>query len=265
MTTRHYVEGPAGQIHLRSAGHPGGPHPTLVCFHMSPMSSRTYDRFLDAFAAGGRHAVAIDLPGMGMSDAPAAAPGIEEYAAAMLAAIDALDLPGPVDLMGYHTGSMVAAELAVTSPALVRRIVMVSAPIFTETERAALIEHYRYEPPALDGSHLVTRWNSFVHHHLGRGQDLDQVADAFPERLLGRARSGWGHRAAFAYPFAARLAQVAQPLLVINPNDDLTAETRRAGPLLRNGRILERPEWGHGFLDGDTAAAVTLVRNFLAS
>lgn len=52
-------------------------------------------------------------------------------------------------------------------------------------------------------------------------------------------------------------------MLVINPGDDLAEQTRRAAPLIANGGIIERPGWGHGFLDLHTAEAVDLVREFL--
>ncbi|MBY0518883.1 MAG: alpha/beta hydrolase [Sphingomonas sp.] len=265
MARRVYVDGPYGQLHARIAGTRLVGQPSLVCFHMSPMSSRTFERFLDAVAATGRHAIAIDTPGFGMSDGPTSAPAIADYANAMLAAIDALAAPGRVDLMGYHTGSMIALELAATQPARIRRVVCISTPIFTDAERAALRDHYAPEPPTLDGSHLVTRWNSFVHHHLGRGTDLKAVADAFPERLLGRANGWWGHRAAFDFAPDLRLPDVAQPVLVINCGDDLQEYTWRAAPLLRNGVIVERPAWGHGFLDASTADAVALAEGFLAA
>jgi hypothetical protein len=107
--------------------------------------------------------------------------------------------------------------------------------------------------------------NAVSHHYLGRGFDLDEVADLFPERLLGRGKSWWGHSAAFGFASDMRLPEIAQPMLVLNPNDDLQAETRRAAPLLRNGRIMELPGWGHGFLDGFTDDAAALVESFLAA
>lgn len=265
MSRRHYVDGAFGQMHLRIAGEGAPGRPPLVCFHLSPLSSRLYEPLLDRLAAEGRQALAIDTPGFGMSDPPPAPPSISDYSRAMAGAMDALGIRGPADLMGYHTGSMIAADLAAAQPDKVRRLVLVSAPIFTEAERQQLRQLYGPTPPKLDGSHLVERWHSFVHHYLGRGLDLDKVADLFPERLLGRATSWWGHNAAFSFAPDMRLPEVEQPMLVLNPGDDLHMQTLRAGPLIRNGRILEMPGWGHGFLDGFTEDAVRLVTSFLDS
>jgi pimeloyl-ACP methyl ester carboxylesterase len=265
MARRLYVDGPFGQMHLRIAGQATNDRPPLVCFHLSPLSSRLYERFIDRLAEGGRQAIAIDTPGFGMSDAPPAPPTISDYSRAMLAAIDALGIAGPIDLMGYHTGSMIAADLAAGLPERVRRLVLVSTPIFTDAERAHLRQVYGPSEPRLDGSHLVERWHSFAHHYLGRGLGLEEVADLFPERLLGRANGWWGHNAAFSFAADMRLPEIAQPMLVLNPDDDLQAETRRAAPLIRNGRIVELPVWGHGFLDACTDDATRLVESYLSA
>jgi pimeloyl-ACP methyl ester carboxylesterase len=263
MTRRAYVDGPFGQMHARMAGSLSGPAPVLACFHMSPMSSHTYDRFAERLAASGRGVVALDTPGFGMSDAPPEAPAIADYARASLAAIDALGIEGPVDLMGYHTGSMIACEIAATHPQRVRRLVLVAAPIFTDEERAAMIAHYTEEPVTADGAHLLKIWRGFHHHFSIAGAPLAQIANAFPERLLGRDTAWWGHAAAFGFAPDMRLPEIAQAVLVLQPGDDLEAETRRAAPLLRHGRIAELPNWGHGFLDLHTDAAARLVESFL--
>lgn len=263
MARRSYVDGPFGQMHLRMAVSPGSDRPPLICFHMSPMSSRAYDRFVDRIATGGRTAIAIDTPGFGQSDRPPAPPSIADYAKAMVEAFDALGVAGPVELMGYHTGSMIACELAAAHPDRVRRLICVSTPIFTAEERAAMAAHYGPELPTADGAHLLKAWRGFHHHFSAGGLSLGAIADAFPERLLGRCTAWWGHAAAFGYDLADRLGDVVQPLLVLNPSDDLETETRRATSLLGNGRIVDLPGWGHGLLDLHTDAAATLIESFL--
>jgi pimeloyl-ACP methyl ester carboxylesterase len=265
VARRTYIDGPCGQMHVRIAGAIGEGASPLVCFHMSPMTSRTYDGFIDRIAAGGRTAIAIDTPGFGMSDAPITPPSIADYARSMAVAITALGIVGPVDVMGYHTGSMIACELAVTFPDRVRRLVCVSAPIFTAGERAALRIHYGAEPLSADGTHLLHIWQRFHHHFADAGCDLAQIADAFPERLLSRETGWWGHKAAFDFAADLRLPELVQPIMVLKPSDDLEMQTRRAAPLLRNGRIVDLPGWGHGFLDLHRQAAARLVESFLAA
>lgn len=259
---RAYVDGPFGQMHVRVAGEQRG-HPPLICFHMSPMSGRTFQRFIDVLAEHGRMGIAIDTPGFGMSDPPPAPPMIADYSRAMHAAVAALGLTGPVDLMGYHTGSMIAADLAADRPDLVRRLVCVSAPIFTVEELAAMRRLYAPHAPTADGSHLLRRWQGFVHWNLGRGLTLEDLNDMFPEGLLAGNREWWGHNAAFSYVPDMRLGEVTQPMLVLNLDDDLKEQSRRAPALMHNGRVVELPGWGHGFLDSFPRDAADLVLSFL--
>lgn len=258
---RHYVDGPFGQVHLRMAGTQSD-RPALFCFHMSPMSGRIFARFI-AEMGEDRLAIAVDTPGFGMSDTPPQPPEIDDYARTMAAVIDALEIGGPVDLMGYHTGSLISCDLARLRPRQVRRIVLVSAPLLNDVEREEMRALYAPVPPTLDGEHLMKRWRGYVHHNLGRGLDLEAVADMFPDGLLGRNRAWYGHRAAFNHQADMGLPSVPQPIMVINPNDDLVHYTPRAAELMVNGHIVDKPEWGHGFLDASTAEAAALVRDFL--
>lgn len=259
---RTYAEARFGQLHLRIARPEEPSAPSLMCFHMSPMSGRIYERFLGHIGTD-RVAIAADTPGFGMSDAPPAAPEIIDYAGAMSDVIDMLDLPGPVDVMGYHTGSKIAVELALLRPERIRRLILIAAPILTEGERQALREHYGPQTPTQDGSHLAALWRSFLHYNLSPSLTIEHVADAFPDMLLGRNIAWWGHRAAFNHYLDRRLPSLSQPVLVFNPQDDLWEFTARAAPYLRNGRIVDLPGWGHGFLDGFTADAAALTRSFL--
>lgn len=260
---RRYVDGPFGQIHLRLTEPVAGQTP-LVCLHMSPMSGRIYERLL-ADLGRDRWAIALDTPGFGMSDAPETPPEIHDYSNAVLAGLEALEISGPVDLLGYHTGSIIALDLARHSPMSVRRLALVSAPVFTQSEQDELLAEYGYKPPALDGSHLIRRWKGYVHHNLnlGNGLTLEQVNDMFPDALLGRNRASWGHRAALTHDLDLGLPEVEHPVLVLNPADDLEEFTRRVGPLLRNGKLVELPSWGPGFLEVSTHAAARLLRSFL--
>ena len=53
------------------------------------------------------------------------------------------------------------------------------------------------------------------------------------------------------------------PILVLNPNDDLVRFTPRIAPYLKNGRVVDLPQWGHGFFDLHTAEAAQIIRPFL--
>lgn len=262
---RAYAAGRFGQLHYRIARpeQDTGPHagkPPLVCLHLSPMSGRIYEVFASAMGAD-RMVIAPDTPGFGDSDPPPAAPTIDDYAAAMGELLDALGLRG-VDVMGYHTGSETATALALARPDQVRKLVLISAPIFTADELAEFRAHYAHEVVREDGAHLVRKWKAHL-RWAGPGWTPDHVALQFPDALRNPQISWWGHNAAFSYDMAANLARVAQPVLVLNPDDDLHEHTWRAQPILRNGRVHHLKGWGHGFLDVRTQETCALVRGFL--
>ncbi|MDR7101191.1 alpha/beta hydrolase [Croceicoccus sp. BE223] len=253
---REYVDGRFGQVHLRCAKpvRPGGI--PLVCLHMSPMSGRVFEKFA-AEMAENRPVFALDTPGFGMSDPPPAPPRIEDYAASTFAALDALGLAGPVDLIGYHTGAMTAVQMAADAGERVRRVIMIGAPILTPEERTAFAEHYRHRAPQADGSHVLRRWQGFYHHHHRPGVSVAAINDMFREALLGGNDEWWGHAAAFAHDLTAAMRRSASATLVLATGDDLETQTWRAEGSGENYRVAAVPGWGHGFLDhhaGEVAA-----------
>ena len=65
------------------------------------------------------------------------------------------------------------------------------------------------------------------------------------------------------HPRGDVLPKLSLPILVLNPEDDLYDYTRRAAPLLQDGRVHDLPGWSHGFLDIHTAEVAELLRAFL--
>jgi len=210
-----------------------------------------------------RLAIAMDTPGFGNSDPTPHQPSISDYSQAALDLMDALDL-GVFDLMGYHTGSKVAVQSAIENPNTVHRVVMVSAPNYTEEELAEVRRIYGPEPLTEDGSHYMKWWQSAVHWSM-KGRTLDDIGQVFWARTLNPKISWWGHAAAFAFDSVKAIPEVTQPILVLNPEDDVWERTRRAEDLLAHpqSRIHDLPGWSHGFLDLATSETAIIVRKFL--
>jgi pimeloyl-ACP methyl ester carboxylesterase len=263
VVRRGYVDGLFGQMHFREcAPARADDGPPLLCLHMSPYSSRIYQRFIEA-AGLSRRVIAFDTPGFGCSDAPPEPPEIEDYAAAMVSGLDGLGLSGPVDVLGYHTGSLIGGALARLRPDRVRRAVLISTIVLTELERREFEALYAPRALTLDGSHLAAAWQAAVRWQLHDGATLEDLQDVFPESLLGRATAWWGHRAAFRHDVGEVLPHLSQPVLMLNPEDDLSTYTARAAGLLRNGRILDLEGWGHGFLSRHARETAALLESFL--
>ena len=256
-----YARGRFGLIHYRFS------QPTLaegrtplLCFHMSPYSGRIYETLLPVIGVD-RFAVAPDTPGFGDSDPPAAQPSIGDYASAMGDLIDALGF-GRVDLLGYHTGSQTCVELALQRPQQVRRLVLISTPIYTGEERREKKRQFRQEPLTRDGSHIAKKWQGHLRWAMP-GRTLHHVARQFPDSARRPTISWWGHHAAFEYPCGENLAKVRQPVLVLNPDDDLHEKTLRAHQYLKRGRVQRLEGWGHGFLELFPTQAAAIIKSHL--
>jgi pimeloyl-ACP methyl ester carboxylesterase len=261
---RTYVDGCFGQIHVRLAQPKAAHRPALYCLHQSPKSGLEFEAF--AVAAGtDRVVVAPDYPGYGLSDPPPAKSDatIERYASEMWRVADELG-HDRIDLLGNHTGSKVAAAMAMQEPGRVRAIVMVSAAILTPEEQKAFTRYFAPTPLDRQGTRFKIQWKRVV-QHAGPGVTLDMMARSFLQNQMGGEGYEWGHAAAFAYgaSFEHALKSIQAPLFVLNPADDLQVATRRAAGLLRKGCIVEVPQWGHGFLDPFAHEAAMLVTRLI--
>jgi pimeloyl-ACP methyl ester carboxylesterase len=257
---RHaFHDGPHGPLHYRIVEPAAPAGVPLLLLHMSPNSGRIYDALLPAMGRD-RIVIAPDTPGFGESEAPATPPAIEDYATAMADLVDALGLR-QVDVMGYHTGAITAVVTALARPDLVRRIVMVSCPVFTDEELAAFRADHRARELREDGSHLVDGW-IFLQRFYGPEVPRGVMARNFTAGLRGGPFAHWGHRAAFAHDLRVDLPRVTQRVLVLNPDDDLAVQTPRGLPLLRDARQIDLPG-GHGFLDTMTDEVAAMLRDFL--
>jgi pimeloyl-ACP methyl ester carboxylesterase len=260
---RGYFECRYGQLHVHNAIPPGGGFEegtSLLCIHKSPLSGRVFERFL-ALAGRDRSVYAPDLPGFGDSDPPAARPTIVDYAAAIGDFLDSMRFR-QIDLLGYHAGALVAAELAVTRPNQVRRVVMVSVPLLTDAEREAFKRAPPPASPVPDGSHLPPEWRRTAEAY-GPGVPVDVVARAFAEKLRNGTHSTWVAGAAVQYPVRERLSLITQPVLVLRPRDDLWDATPRLRDLLPRARCIDLPEQGPALFETAPEQVVDAARDFL--
>ena len=133
---RGYFECRYGQLHVHHAMPPGGGFEEgtpLLCLHDIPGSGRSFVPFL-ALAGRDRSVYAPDLPGFGESDAPGAAPPLQDYVGAVGDFLDTMRLR-KVDLFASRAGALVAAELAIARGSQVGRVVLLSVPVAAAGER----------------------------------------------------------------------------------------------------------------------------------
>lgn len=262
--TRAYGRCRFGQIHYRAAGVPRRDRVPLICLHQSPSSGRAWEQLL-AVMGRDRRAIAPDTPGFGDSDAPAEPPSIGAYAAAIGDLLDELGL-GIVDLLGDHTGSKIAVELAQQRPRQVRRVVLHAAPIYDAQQVAAqqrlLVEKRTESWKPASGEHFRQRWAEFRRHY-DADAPFGLVDRDFCETLRARERTWFGYHAAYNYSHAENLPRLEQPVLVLCTNDGLWDETQRAARYLENGRLLPLPDWRVGSISRRAEELAAILRQFL--
>jgi pimeloyl-ACP methyl ester carboxylesterase len=260
---RAYFECRYGQLHVRNAMPTGGGFDeatTLLCFHQSPMSGQVFEKFMGIMGKD-RTVYAPDTPGFGNSDPPSAAPSIADYAGAMLDFIGQMRFR-KVDLLGYHTGTLLATEIALALPDLVRKLVLVAVPVLDEPERAAFKRAPWPVPVTEDGSHLVKEWE-FSQKWRGPGVTLEMLAESYAEKLRNGPRAWWGANAVMNYGARERLSQIKQPCLVLRPKDDLWEATQRARSILKNAQYKDLPDYGHGLFGVAPEVVAGEVKTFL--
>jgi pimeloyl-ACP methyl ester carboxylesterase len=266
---RGYARGPCGLVHFHdSAGlvqSRRGELP-LVLLHQSPASARQFEAAFKPLVARGIRFVAIDTPGFGFSDPTPTLPRLEDWASSIVAVLDHLGLP-KVDLLGHHTGALLATEVALQAPARVRRLVLNGAFPVTEAERAEYLagaerSHARGKP-VIDGSHLL---NSFQIRVKMYGPDPDPaiITRIVAEKYQGLGPYWWGHNAAYRYDHAASIQRLAlRTMILTNTGDDIYDLSRRAAALRPDFDYRELPGGTHDIVDQQPEAWSDAVVEFL--
>jgi pimeloyl-ACP methyl ester carboxylesterase len=260
---RAYFECRYGQLHVRTAFPPTGgfdERTPLLCLPEGTRSSAGFVPFLAAMGTD-RSVYAADLPGCGESDPPPAPPTIADYAAAVGDFLESLRLR-QVDVLGYHEGAAIAAELAIRRPALIRKLVFAGLPVYTSAERAALTARSWPQPPVADGSHLLAEWQRRLAGR-GPGVSLEQLTAGVADALHNGPNAGWVVSAACNWASHERLSLVVQPALVLRPHDSLWEPTLRAERVLRTARWQNLDEFGAGLFEVAPEPVAVRVRAFL--
>lgn len=236
---RHFVDGPFGQVHARLTPPVEGATP-LVCLHATAYSSQSFLPLMAALAPS-RQVIAIDAPGYGESARPAAPPTMADYAAAVLAAAAEL-APDRMAVLGYHTGCYIASEMALLAPERIMAMAMIGIPYFQAIDLAywqARLSHRHSLGPDLD--QFRERWDYFVTQRHPDVSDARGFAN-FVDELKAWPHGWWAHDAMFAYDSDARLPQVEQPVLVLNPQGHLAEPSRVAGAMMPGATVIELPD-----------------------
>ncbi len=153
--SRQFVDGSAGQVHLRYAGDRAAP--ALLMLHDAPGSSEQAEALIERLAAR-FFVVAPDLPGNGESDPLATPPTVGDLANEAARLLDRLGI-ARATIHGIGFGASVALAFARAFPDRAAALVVQGLALPTPDERAAMRVHYA--PPIAveaDGAHWYRTW-----------------------------------------------------------------------------------------------------------
>jgi pimeloyl-ACP methyl ester carboxylesterase len=256
---RHFIDSRWGQIHYREIG--AGPAPTLICLHATAYSSQTFLPLMPLLADS-RRVIAIDTPGYGDSDGPDTVPPFDAYVAVLAEAIAALEPNRPVDIFGYHTGSLIGTGLAAAFPELVRRLILIGIPFFEGADHAiwrAKLTHTALLRDDLEQFHH--RWEFFVTNRAA-GMPLPRGFANFVDELKVDPREPWAHQALFDHDHRPALESCRRPSLVINITSPLTPASTAAARLL-GAEIVDVPQLAGAIFDLSPALLADLIEAFV--
>ena len=251
--SKAYIDLDWGQIHRLQAAPSLVTEPTLVCFPPNPFSGNYYRQLMASLAID-RRVVALDYPGLGQSDPSATWRTIGDLAEIMIDAIESARLADghhqSIDVCGYHTGAMVAAEVAIRRPDLVRRVILIGVPYFAdpaendaELQNVMQDRHLPTELAALESSWRFTMTD--------RHPDvvLERAYNNFLESAAAWRARAPVYRALHGYAAADRAVLVTQPALVLNPHGGLKTHTRAYAQLIQDVSLVELPHLSYGVFD----------------
>jgi pimeloyl-ACP methyl ester carboxylesterase len=246
--------------------------PLVLLHHFTAMLDDWDPAVVDGLAAA-RRVILVDLRGVGASGGTAP-DSVEAMAADAVAFVEALGL-ATVDLLGYSLGGMVAQEVVQRRPDLVRRIVLAGTSpagdagpagtfavlqnaIRNATAEAKHPKHFLFFSPTATSQ---AAGDAFLGRLDQRTEDRDT---AVTDETIGAqvtALAKWEHSSS-----SAGLADVRQPVLVVNGDDDTMIPTISSFNLARqlpNAELSIYPGSGHGALFQHHDLFVQQVLDFL--
>jgi pimeloyl-ACP methyl ester carboxylesterase len=261
---RAYAEWAHGQIHYYDGGGAGIP---LLLLHQSPASSSDWFSIIPFLTEAGIRVLAMDTPGMGLSDPLPFEPVIADYADAVPVVLDNAGVES-AHLLGHHTGAQIAVEAAVRHAARVRSAALYGVPVMSPDER----EDYwrRIVPREQEGA---------IHHPAPGGSNLTEHVQrietmfgnvAAQRLLLSGLIAGplwWhGHNAALRHDMVPGLLAAQQKLLLLShPSEMLDANTQEALRLRPDASYVCLPTQGQIAMDDGPSALAEAVIAFVRS
>ena len=234
------------------ANNPGTPVVFLI--HLAAVLDNWDPRVVDGFAEKHR-VITFDNRGVGASSgAPAAS--MEEMATDAITFIKAMGLD-QVDLFGFSMGGMIAQEIVLMEPQLVRRMIITgTGPAggegISQVARVTYLDMIRGWLTFQDPKQFlfftrtpagIRAGKEFLQRLKERSEDRDKAITVAALQAQLKALRRWGAKK------PADLSQVRHPVLVANGDSDRmvpSKNTRDLAQRLPNSELVIYPDSGHG-------------------
>ncbi|SDH74607.1 alpha/beta fold hydrolase [Variovorax sp. OV700] len=256
----------------REMGTQNGGTPVVFLVHLAAVLDNWDPRVMDGIAAK-HHVIAFDNRGVGAtSGSPSSS--MEQMADDAITFIKAKGFE-QVDLFGFSMGGMIAQEIVLKEPQLVRKMILAgTGPAGGEgISTVARIANYDLLRGLFTGQDpkqflFFTRTpggieagKAFLQRLKERPENRDKEITLTAYMAQLRALGAWGRKE------PADLSVVKQPVLVANGDDDRmvpTSNTRDLARRLPNSTLIIYPDAGHGGVFQFHAEFVPTALEFLA-
>lgn len=264
MRKNFYIETKLGQVHGRKYGES---NKTIICLHPMPYSGGYYDTFCnDLVSQTDIAAISLDMLGYGQSSKIEEPISIEDYAFNVIEVIQSLKdsggLSGEVTLLGFHTGSAIANEIAIHEPELIAKVIFVTYPFFDAEKRGELVDSQTKGSIEESIDCLKGMWE-FTITNRSEGISIERAYENFIDQVKNMPVSWYGFYSMFNYPSEDRLPLLQHVPLIINDTSSLTEPTKIAMSLVHNSEYVELEDVKGGIFELNTDQIIGHVSRYL--
>lgn len=251
---RGYFGEAGAQLHYIEAGDVTSE--TLFLLPPAPNTSVYYEKIIPLLAVQ-YHIIAIDYPAYGGSDRFGDV-SISGYAKAIAPLIKN---HSPICLSGFHTGALVANEVALQFPDLVSRLVLIDVPHFdreTQNKYAAGLGTEAL-PSSVEESFKKTVT------HRDKSLSEERAFKIWVENLRSGRYQKDAFRAAFVYDCDAQFAKLTHPLTVITTKSSLLEPSRKTAKTVPHAKLIEMLEITSPVFEAHSETLASAMLKALAS